>query len=247
MGLEHPARHFDVTNILVLFALALGCSSQDPLPGESHGAGRNNTGDSPKTQAIQVVPEKSQPMVGLFGALDDNRQPAIRGEEATAAAASVSHIPWPALARTLPPKAQGWMLEGDPQGNTNPLRGIPVPQATCRLKKGPLLADVRIIDTLMNPLVAMPYNLARAVQIDSSKERIGRTEINNQPAAQKYNKRHNEAEVLIMVGGRILVTVTVHGAANETPAMELAKSLNLTLLSKLVGGPLQGVRDSKWN
>jgi len=228
MGIEPPFRHTKAaTTTLVLLALALGCSTRDPDPPHPR--------DGERSQEIPAATEKTIPMAGLFGALDKEGNPGPRGGSLSSSPTE-NHLSWHSLADALPSKTKDWKIQGDPLGDNSPIRGIPAPRAKCQLSRGSLTAEIEILDTMMNPLLSMPYNLARAVQVDSAKERIAQTRMLSHPATKKYNKQKHKAEILIMVGGRILVTVTVHGAANENPAMELAKSLNLNLLSKLAGG-----------
>lgn len=235
MDTEHPFVHPMAIKTLVIILLNGGCSTPETVP-PAPGVVREHDDQSTDQRAGEQTDEPEQnPMAGLFGALGSKGETAKAGE-VVSAGTTVTLIPWRSLSRALPVGGNGWTRQGEPEGSTSEVRGIPVPQASCQLGRGQLSAKVSILDTFMNPLLAMPFNMARTVEIDSVNERIGPTSILNHPATQKYKKGQQKAEVLIMVGSRILVKIQVHGAANETPAVELAKSLNLALLSEFAGG-----------
>ena len=174
-------------------------------------------------------------MEGLLGTLDQNPESG-EGDESTSPSSVPTHIPWQSLLRAIPVKAPGWTIEGKPTGRIAQIMGVSVSQVNCALRQDKLTAEIQVIDTMMNPLIAMPFDMAHAVEIDSAKERISPITLGRQPATQKYHKRRQEAEVLIMVENRILVKIDVQGAANETPAVELGGSLDMALLSELAGG-----------
>ena len=127
-------------------------------------------------------------------------------------------------------------MQGQVRGEGANIMGISVSKSSCKLRKGNLEAEVEIVDTTMNPLIAMPFNMARSVQIDSSEERHGPINFGIYPGTQKYEKRHGRAEIMVMVHNRIMVTVKVRRATSETEAVNLAQYVNYALLAKLVGG-----------
>ncbi len=180
-------------------------------------------------QPVQPMQPGQNPLGGLLGAMGQaaGQQPA---------GGAVTHIPWQSLSQALPVSAPGWAMEGQVKGESANVMGISVSQASCRLKQGNLSAKVEIIDTSMNPMIAMPFNMARSVQIDSSEERMGPINFGTYPGTQRFEKRKNKAEVLVMVHNRVMVKVEVKNAASEAQAVELARYINFAHLVKLAGG-----------
>ena len=105
--------------------------------------------------------------------------------------------------------------------------GLSLSTAKCALTQGAMRAAVEIVDTTMNPLMAMPFNMARAMQVDSSSERMGPINFGEFPGTQSYKKQAQRAEVMVMVRNRVLINVRVEGAGSEAPAVGLAQYVNL--------------------
>ncbi len=184
---------------------------------------------APPVQPTQPMQPGQNPLGGLLGAMGQaaGQQPA---------GGAVTHIPWQSLSQALPVSAPGWAMEGQVKGESANVMGISVSQASCKLKQGNLSAKVEIIDTSMNPMIAMPFNMARSVQIDSSEERMGPINFGTYPGTQKFEKGRKKAEVLVMVHNRVMVKVEVKNAASEAQAVELARYINFAHLAKLAGG-----------
>lgn len=140
-------------------------------------------------------------------------------------------IPWQTLSMALPTGAPGWTLSGQIKGENSHMMGIAVSTAGIELFSGNMKAKVDIVDTSMNPLVARPFNIARAVPVDSSKERVNALNLGGHPATQRLNKQSGGAQIVAMVGHRLLVTVDVENAGSEQPALALAQLVNFPLLA----------------
>ena len=165
--------------------------------------------------------------MGALGAMQGQQQ---------AGAAAPQAIPWQSLVQALPASAPGWALDGQPEGESASFGGFTTSSAKCRLKQGTMTADVQIIDTSVNPMLAMPFNMARSMRVDSSDERMGPINFGSYPGTQKLKKKSNKAEVMVMVSNRVLVTVTVKGATSEAPAVGVMQYVNFAHLAQLVGG-----------
>jgi hypothetical protein len=183
----------------------------------------------PVQQAQPGQPAQT-PMAGLIGALG-----AMKGRQ-QAAGAPAQAIPWQSLVQALPTAAPGWTLDGQPEGESASIGGFTSSQAKCRLKQGDMTAKVGIVDTSLNPMVAMPFNMARTMRVDSSDERMGPINFGTHPGTQKLSKKRNEAQVMVMVNNRILVTVEVDNTAAETPAVGVMQYVNFAHLAQLAGG-----------
>ena len=53
---------------------------------------------------------------------------------------------------------------------------------------------------------------------------------------QNFQKTSNAADITVVVGNRVLVTVKVANAGSEAPALQLAQMVNYALIASLVGG-----------
>lgn len=127
-------------------------------------------------------------------------------------------------------------MKGQVSGESANIMGISVSKASCDLTQNNLSADVEIVDTTMNPMIAMPFNIARSVQIDSSEERHGPINFGVYPGVQKFEKNRNSAEIIVMVHNRVMVTVRVKNATSEAEGVNLAQYVNYAMLAQLVGG-----------
>jgi hypothetical protein len=217
-----------VCRMWVLFTvfslLGLGCTSSDEQPEQP----------APK----QVLSATQQPAPTVSEPLPTpGAQPLLKPGTAPKEDAT-SFIPWQALSKALPTEIPGWELDGEIEGESANMMGISISRAGCKLvndKKG-MTARVQIVDTSMNPMLAMPFNMARNMQIDSSKERMGPIDFGIYPGTQKYDKKRGQAQITMLVHNRILVTVEVNQADSEAPAVTVAKQVNLKILAELAGG-----------
>jgi hypothetical protein len=198
--------------LIAFFLLGLGCSS----PGE---------------QPAQQTPEQAVPDPVPTQEGQPSPQPKnVPTKDAT------SLIPWQILSTALPTNMPDWKLDGTIDGKKTTMMGIPVSQASCKLKKESMTARVQIVDTLMNPVLIKPFNAARSTPVNSSKERLTSTRFENFPAMQKYDKKRGEAEITILVHDRILVSVEVGKTDSEALAFSVVRHVNLKMLEKLAGG-----------
>jgi hypothetical protein len=110
------------------------------------------------------------------------------------------------------------------------MMGIAVSTASIELLSGNMRARVDIADTTMNPLVALPFHMARLVPVDSSEERVNPLTLGGHPATQRFNKHNGGAQIVAMIGQRLMVTVNVQNADSEQPALALAQLVNFPLL-----------------
>jgi len=169
-----------------------------------------------------------QAMGGMAG------QPAGQPGQAAAPAALV---PWQSLSQALPTAAPGWAMQGQIEGSTANALGIAVSQAKCDLTQGAMAADVEILDNAMAAgMAAMGFAMMGNMSADTSESRSSRVNFGAYPGMQNFSKTSNSADVTIVVGNRILVTVKVTNTGSEAPALQLAQSVNYALLASLIGG-----------
>jgi hypothetical protein len=185
---------------------------------------------APTVPQPAAQPPNATPMSGLMGALG-----AMQGQQ-QGGGAPVKVIQWQSLTQALPLATPGWTLAGQPKGESATVMGISVANASCKLTQGNMTAKVEIVDTSMNPMLAMPFNMARSIQVDSSEERMGPINFGTYPGTQKLRKTRNQAEVMVMVKNRIMITVKVDNTASEAAAVGVMQYVNFNHLSSLVEG-----------
>jgi hypothetical protein len=179
--------------------------------------------------------QQPNPLAGLAQAMGQMAgqmagQPPGQGAPATAV------IPWQSLSQALPTSAPGWQLQGQVEGQSAAMMGINVAEAKCTLKQAAMTADITLVDTTFNPMLAMPFTMMQSVKIDSTTERTGPVQIATHQGVSNFQKQTNRAQVLVMVGNRILATVEVSNAGSEAPAVQLAQQINFAHLASLMGG-----------
>ena len=188
---------------------------------------------APATQpAPAAQPGQPQnPMAGLMGALG-----ALQGQQGANGAPTQKAIPWQSLVQALPVAAPGWVLDGETKGESVALGGFTTSNARCSLKQGTMTAKVEIVDTSLNPMLAMPFNMARAAQIDSSEERMGPINFGTYPGTQRFDKTNNSASTMVLVNNRVLINVEVTGAGSEAAAVGVMQYVNFAHLAQLTAG-----------
>lgn len=237
----------NVTGPLVIATFfAIGCSSKSPDPPPqpvyeqgSLGANQGATQPLPAQPApvggAPVQPGQPNPGLPLTQMLGALGQAAQGQQQQQNQPVQVQMVPWQNLAQALPVGAPGWSSSSPATGESAQAMGISVSQAKAALTQGTMRAQVEIIDTSMNPLVAMPFNMARTVKIDSSEQRMGPINFGTYPGTLHFDKSSNTAEVMAMVNNRILITVKISGATSEAPAVGLAQYVNFGHLASLTG------------
>jgi len=144
-------------------------------------------------------------------------------------------IPWAELAKALPLAAPGWVAQDQAKGETAALLGFGVSTARCELVQSGMKAKVEIMDNAMAASAA-GMGFAMVPTMDSSEERMGRVNIGPYHGMQTFKKKNNKAEVVVVVGNRLMVTVKVDNTANEQAALQLAQMVNYQHLAALIGG-----------
>jgi len=143
-------------------------------------------------------------------------------------------IPWQSLSQALPTAAPGWSLQGQVEGESVNAMGINMAQASCKLKAGGMQAEVTIMDNPVTAMAGMAF--AMTPTVDSSTQRMSKTNINGNPGIQTYKKQKRSAEIQVFVSNRLLVTITVKNTDNEAYAIQLAQQINYAHLKSLIGG-----------
>ncbi len=227
-------RYFVVIALVVVFAV-IGCGKEEPPTPAAYPAGypQQVPGAYPQqpvgTQPVQPVQPGAQPVQPVQPTVPVQ----VPGQPVQVGGVQIS---WQSLSQALPTNAPGWVMSGQVEGESAVIMGMAFSRAGCNLRQGNMTAKVDIVDTSMNPMMAMPFNMARSVQIDSSTERVSPINYGAHPATQKFEKQRMRAEVLVMVSNRIMVTITVNNAPSEAAASGLGQYVNYAHLAKLVGG-----------
>jgi hypothetical protein len=241
----------------VLLAAALGlaaCKSEQPAspypPGFPQGypqAIPQGYPQAPVAQQPQLPAQPVQqpagppanPMAGLaaLGQAMGGMAGQPAGQPVPAAGGGVALVPWQSLSQALPTAAPGWAMQGQVEGSTAAALGMAVSTAKCTLTQGAMSADVEILDNAMAAsMAAMGFAMVGNMSADTSESRSSRVNFGTYPGMQNYQKTTNSADVTVVVGNRILVTVKVTNAPSEAPALQLAQATNFALLGSLIGG-----------
>ena len=236
-------------SVVVAGVFLLGCGKDEPqptaVPLQQGGAAGQQATAQPAAAAQPVAVTQpaatptaaptatgqANPMANLMGALG-----ALQGQGQQQAGQPVATIAWQSLTQALPSAAPGWTLKGSPKGESVQMMGVSVAQASCELTQGNMTAEVEIVDTSMNPMLAVPFSMARSVQVDSSEERLGPINFGDHPGTQRFDKKSNKAEVMVLVKNRVMVTVKVQNAPAESAAVGIMQYVNFNHLSSLVEG-----------
>jgi hypothetical protein len=152
------------------------------------------------------------------------------------AAAPTALVPWQSLAQALP-TAAGWTMQGQVEGESVNVMGIAASTTRCDLAQGAMTAHVEIVDNAMAAsMAAMGFSMLGNMSSDTNEGRTSRVNFGTYPGMQNFQKQSNSADVTIVVGNRIMVTVKVQNAGSETPALQLAQAINFAHLASLIGG-----------
>ncbi len=197
----------------------------------------------PQPMPQQPVPpgqpvQPQNPMAGL-AALGQamgqmGGQPPAGGQVATPGAPAAALVPWAELAKALPLAAPGWVLQGQAEGETASMMGIGASTARCKLAQGAMQAEVEILDNAMAAGMA-GMGFAMMPTVDSNEQRASRLNFGAYPGLQTFHKTNNKADVVVIVGNRLMVTVKVENTGSEQPATQLAQMVNFQYLASLIG------------
>jgi len=213
--------------VVVLATAALGlaaCKSEEPV--------------NPYAQAYpQGYPQAGYPQVPIAQQPQAQVPAQPVAQPAGQAAAPAAIVPWQSLAQALPTAAPGWAMQGQIEGSTVNAMGIAASTAKCDLAQGAMAADVEIVDNAMAAsMAAMGFAMLGNMSTDTTESRSSRVNFGAYPGMQNFQKQSNSADVTVVVGNRILVTVKVTNTGSEAPALQLAQAVNYAHLASLIGG-----------
>lgn len=184
-----------------------------------------------------VAQQPANPMAGL--AALGQAMGGMAGQppgQAGQVAAPTALVPWQSLGQALPTSA-GWAMQGQVEGESVNVMGIAASTAKCHLTQGAMTADVEIVDNAMAASMAgMGFAMLGNMTTDTNESRSSRVNFGTYPGMQNFQKTSNSADVTVVVGNRILVTVKVSNAGSEAPALQLTQAINFAHLASLIGG-----------
>ena len=85
-------------------------------------------------------------------------------------------------------------------------------------------------------MAGMGFAMLGNMATDTNESRSSRVNFGTYPGMQNFQKTSNSADVTVVVGNRILVTVKVSNAGSEAPALQLTQAINFAHLAALIGG-----------
>jgi len=222
--------------LAVAAALAvLGCRSE---PGNSHAQGHPEA--VPRQPILPAqTPQSAQtpePMAGQedpgqgTGRLDGPQPEAVSGAKKPGGL-----VPWAELARALPPAGQGWVPQGQAEGETLREAFPPSSTARIRLAQGAMLASVEISDNRLAADFAAK-RLAKLPDRTGPATSFSRVTVRERAGLCTFHGDEKRAEVLMVVDDRLVVKIDVRNTPNDGPAFQLAHQVDYKLLQWLIGG-----------
>ena len=233
-----------VAVVAVLAALGFAaCKSEEPVNPYAQAYPQGYPQAYPQVPVAQqpvaqpAAQQPANPMAGL--AALGQAMGGMAGQPAGQAgqvAAPNALVPWQSLGQALPMSA-GWAMQGQVEGESVNVMGIAASTAKCHLTQGAMTADVEIIDNAMAAgMAGMGFAMLGNMATDTNEGRSSRVNFGTYPGMQNFQKASNSADVTVVVGNRILVTVKVSNAGSEAPALQLAQAINFAHLAALIGG-----------
>lgn len=181
----------------------------------------------PGTPALPAVPQNP------FAALGQMAQ-AMQGVQAPTAGAIVN---WRQLAEALPTQVPGWTAEGEVEGSSGAAMGMAVSEARRSFTQGDRRITFKVMDSSMNQMAAMAFNMARTIQVDSSQEVQRPAELSGNPGFLKYENGSRSSEATFMIANRFIVELRASGSQNPDEILQIAAFVNVARLAQLAAAP----------
>lgn len=144
-------------------------------------------------------------------------------------------IPHQDLQKYLPNSISGYEKDGEPDGESVNMMGASFSKISQKYKKGDAEAEVSIVD--YNAAYSM-YGAATAVwamglSVDNKEESMKGVEISGAKGMESFKKSSKSASVVLGVAERFLITVEAQNQTDTEFVKEVAKSIDISTLSKM--------------
>jgi hypothetical protein len=128
---------------------------------------------------------------------------------------------------------EGWNAGEDAEGQSVSMGQYKVSQAERQYVSGDKELNVKIVDGGYAPMVYASIKMAMNYEIDNSEEYIRKTTIKSYPAMEHYKFEDKDAEVIILIKDRIIVTLEGNNFEDTSELKSIAESLDLDGIAEL--------------
>jgi len=128
---------------------------------------------------------------------------------------------------------QGWDAEGKPEGSSISMGNYKVSKASREYSSGDKDLEIEIIDGGFVPMIYAGIKMAMSFEIDTSDEYLKKITIKNCPGVEKYQYGDKEAEVIILIAERFLVTLKGDNFKDTKELKDIAEILDLDGIAAL--------------
>jgi len=128
---------------------------------------------------------------------------------------------------------EGWNAQDDAEGQSASMGAYKVSQAERQYESGDKELNIKIVDGGYVPMVYASIKMAMNYEIDTSEEYIKKTTIKDYPAMEHYEFEDKDAEVIILIKDRIIVTLKGKNFEDTSELKSIAESLNLDGIAEL--------------
>jgi hypothetical protein len=230
---------FDRTTTFAAILLLTGCGQDAPaggtalpgMPGATAIPGAPAVPGMPVAPGVPAAP-------GIPGMPPGAPNPfAVLGQVAQMAQGMTAQpggaiVNWRALAGALPAAVPGFEPRGDIDGRTEMIGGFSVSEAERDFVAGARRLEFKIVDTSMNPMLAMPFNMLRGMVVDSNDEIQRGSDVAGQPGVVRIRRRDLNGQQTVLAHGRFLVEVELEPAQTPEEVIALAGLVNYAALAQ---------------
>lgn len=127
----------------------------------------------------------------------------------------------------------GWEAEDDAEGESISMGDFKISQAERTYISDDKELTIKIADGSYVPMMYAGIKMAMNYEIDTSEEYIKKTTIKGYPGVEQYEYEDKDAQILILIGDRFIVTLEGDNFEDTSELKSVAESLDLDGIAKL--------------
>ena len=127
----------------------------------------------------------------------------------------------------------GWEAQDKPEGQTMSMGNFKMTQASREYSADDKDLEIEIIDGGYVPMVYQGFRMAMNYEIDSSDEYVKKLTIKGHDGIEKYTYDDEEAEIILLVKDRFLVTLRCDNVPDTNELKAIAEKLDLDGIAAL--------------
>jgi hypothetical protein len=128
---------------------------------------------------------------------------------------------------------EGWDAEDDAEGQSISMGEFKISQAERQYVSWDKELNIKIADGGYVPMVYTSIKMAMNYEIDTSDEYTKKATIKGYPALEHYEYDNKDAQIMILIKDRFIVTLEGDNFADTTELKSIAESLDLDGIGKL--------------